>query len=61
MILAGILLSFLGFVISVLSLALTSSVAGRLVLILAGIAMSLFGILGILNKIYLKNAVWNKG
>lgn len=61
MILVGILLSFLGFAISVLSLALTSSVAGRLVLILVGIAMSLFGILGILNKIYLKNAVWNKG
>jgi hypothetical protein len=60
MIFVGVLLAFLGFVISVLSLAVTSSVTGRLVIVLVGMAVSLFGILGILNKAYLKNAIWKK-
>ena len=61
MILVGILVTFLGFAISVLSLAATSSVGGRLVMVLVGLAVSLFGILGVLNKAYLKNAIWKKG
>jgi hypothetical protein len=60
MILVGILLTFLGFIISVLSLAATSSVGGRLAMVLLGLAVSLFGI-GVLNKAYLKNAIWKKG
>ncbi len=61
MILIGLLVTLLGFVISVLSLTLTSSVGGRLVIVLLGIAVSLFGIVGLLNKHYLKNAIWKKG
>jgi hypothetical protein len=61
MILIGILVTFLGFVISVLSLVATSSVGGRMVMVLAGMAVSLFGILRLLNKAYLKNAIWKKG
>jgi cytochrome c biogenesis protein CcdA len=61
MILVGLLLTFLGFVISVLSLAATTSVGGRLVMVVVGLAVSLFGILGVLNKAYLKNAMWKKG
>jgi len=61
MILIGLLVTLLGFVISVLSLTLTSSVGGRLVIVLVGIAVSLFGIMGLLNKHYLKNAIWKKG
>jgi hypothetical protein len=57
----GILLAFLGFVISFFSLAATPSVWARLAMVLAGIAVSLFGILGLLNKAYLKNAIWKKG
>jgi hypothetical protein len=60
MILVGILLTFLGFIISVLSLAATSSLGGRLGMVLLGLAVSLFGI-GVLNKAYLKNAIWKKG
>lgn len=56
----GILLAFLGFVISVGSLAATASVGGRLAMVLAGIAISLFGILGLLNKAYQKEAIWRK-
>jgi hypothetical protein len=36
-------------------------VSGRLVLVLLGLAVSLFGIIGLLNKHYLKNAIWKKG
>ncbi|HKM83543.1 MAG TPA: hypothetical protein VJY15_21605 [Candidatus Acidoferrum sp.] len=61
MILVGILLTLLGFVISVLSLGITSSVGGRLAMVLVGLAVSLFGIMGVLNKAYLKNAIWKKG
>ncbi|HYW65437.1 MAG TPA: hypothetical protein VFB10_01925 [Candidatus Dormibacteraeota bacterium] len=61
MILVGILVTLLGFVISVLSLGVTSSVGGRLAMVLVGLAVSLFGIMGVLNKAYLKNAIWKKG
>lgn len=61
MILIGLLVTLLGFLISLLSLTLTSSVGGRLVLVLLGLAVSLFGIIGLLNKHYLKNAIWKKG
>ena len=60
MILIGILVTLLGFVLSVLSLVLTNSVGGRLVTVLIGLAISLFGIMGLLNKHYLKNAIWKK-
>jgi hypothetical protein len=61
MIFVGILLAILGFVISLLSLAATSSVGGRMALVLVGLAVSLFGILGVLNKAYQKNAIWKRG
>ena len=61
MILVGILLTFFGFVIGVSSLAVTASSGGRLVIVMAGIAVSLFGILAVLNPAYQKNAVWKKG
>lgn len=59
MILIGILVTLLGFVISVFSLALHST-AAQLTVILLGIAVSLYGITGILNKHYVKNAIWKK-
>ena len=61
LILVGLLVTLLGFLISVLSLTLTSSVGGRLVLVLLGLAVSVFGIMGLLNRHYLKNAHWKKG
>jgi hypothetical protein len=60
MILAGILITLLGFVISVLSLTMTSSVGGRMVIVLIGLAVSLTGIIGVINRAYLKNAIWRK-
>lgn len=60
MIYAGILVTLLGFAITVLSLGITSSVNARLLIVLVGIAVSLFGIIGVINKECLKNAIWRK-
>lgn len=60
MILVGIAVTILGFVISVFSLGMTSTVNGRLVAVLAGLAVSLLGIVGIINRAYLKNPIWKR-
>ncbi|HXR77255.1 MAG TPA: hypothetical protein VN737_14855 [Bryobacteraceae bacterium] len=60
MVALGLLLTFLGFLISFLSVALTSSMTGRLVITLIGLAISLFGVIGVLNRAYLKNAIWKR-
>ena len=56
----GIAVTLLGFVLAVLSLAITSSVNGRLIIVLVGMAVSLTGIIGVLNRAFLKNAIWRK-
>lgn len=60
MALAGLVVTLLGFLIAFLSLGMTSSVNARMVMVLVGIAVSLFGILGLINKAYQKNAIWRK-
>jgi len=60
MVFVGILITFLGFVLSLLSLGMTSSVSGRMVMVLLGLAISLTGIIGVINRAYLKNAIWRK-
>jgi cytochrome c biogenesis protein CcdA len=60
MIIAGIVITALGFLMSILSLGITSSVNGRLVMVLGGIAVSLIGIIGVLNRHYLSKAIWRK-
>jgi hypothetical protein len=56
----GLLITLLGFAISFLSLGMTQSVNGRMVMVLVGIAVSLTGILGVINRECLKNAIWRK-
>ncbi len=60
MIIAGVIVTLLGFLISVACLGLTSSVEGRMVMVLLGIAVSLVGIIGVLNRGYLNKAIWRK-
>ena len=60
MVLLGLLVTFLGFVISLMSLNMMSSVNGRLVMVLIGIAVSFGGILGLINPAFMKNANWRK-
>ena len=58
MALAGLVVTFVGFLISAASVGLMSGTGGRLVMVLIGIAVSLFGIMGIINPAYQKDAVW---
>ena len=60
MVIAGLAVTVLGFIVSLASLTLSSSVGGRLGIVLAGLAISLFGIIGLINKAYLKNPIWKK-
>jgi uncharacterized membrane protein YgaE (UPF0421/DUF939 family) len=60
MVIAGLGVTLAGFVLTVASLGLTASNGGRLGLTLVGIAVSLFGILGILNPTYQKAAAWKR-
>ena len=60
MVALGLLITLLGFLIAVFSLGMTSSVNGRLIIVLAGLAISLFGIIGVLNRAYLKNPLWKR-
>jgi hypothetical protein len=56
----GLAITFLGFIISVLSVAMASAVGARMAIVLVGLAISLTGIIGVLNPAYLKNAIWRK-
>ena len=60
MVAIGLLVTVLGFLLSVFSLSMATSVSGRMIMVLAGIAVSLFGIIGLINPAYLKNAIWKK-
>ena len=58
--LVGVVVTFLGFLLAAGSVGLTASTSGRLMLVLAGIVVSLVGIIGLINPAYQKNAVWKK-
>jgi hypothetical protein len=60
MVIVGIIVTVLGFAISVASLGVASAVSGRLIMVLIGIAVSLVGIIGVLNPAFLKDAIWKK-
>ncbi len=60
MVFVGIVITFLGFLLAMLSPGLASGTTGRLILVLAGIAISLTGIIGVINPAYMKNAIWKK-
>jgi hypothetical protein len=54
----GILVALVGWIIPILGVVLTQSTAARFALVVLGIAVSLFAIIGILNKAHLKHAIW---
>ena len=60
MALVGLIVTILGFLVAIASLGITSSVGGRMGLVLAGIAISLVGIIGVLNRSFLSRAIWRK-
>jgi len=60
MVLVGLAVAVLGFIISFMSLSVASDVTTRMIMTLVGIGVSLFGILGLVSKAYLKDAIWKK-
>ena len=56
----GIACTLGGWAIAVTGLFLTSSNIGRALIACIGIAVSLFGSLGVLNGYYLERAIWKK-
>jgi hypothetical protein len=60
MALVGLVITVVGFIIAVASLGMTDSVGGRMVMVLVGTAVSLFGIMGVINQAYMKDAIWKK-
>ncbi len=60
MVAAGLLIMLAGFLLSLLSLTLASAVGVRMALVLLGIAITLFGLIGVLNRAYLKNPLWKR-
>lgn len=60
MTLAGLVVTLAGFLVAASSVGLTTSNGTRLVIVLVGIALSLGGILGMINPAYQKNALWKR-
>src|SRR5689334_13270429 len=56
MALVGLLVTFAGFLLAASSVGLATATGVRLILVLAGIVLSLGGIMGIINPAYQKNA-----
>jgi cytochrome c biogenesis protein CcdA len=60
MAIAGVLVTFLGFLIAFFSLGLTQSVNGRMAMVIVGIIVSVAGIFGLINPVFQKNANWKR-
>jgi len=60
MIIVGVVVTLLGFLVAIASLGITSSVPGRMVLVLAGLAICLVGIIGVLNRHFMGKAIWRR-
>lgn len=56
----GLAVTFLGFVMAFISLGVTDSTAMRMGMVLVGIAVSLFGIMGLLTPAYQKIWIWKR-
>ena len=56
----GLAITLLGFVVAVGSLGITDSNTVRAGIVLTGVAISLVGIMGVLNPAYVKHAIWKK-
>jgi hypothetical protein len=56
----GLAVTFLGFVIAFISLGVTDSTGVRLVMVLVGIGVCLFGIMGVITPAYQKTWIWKR-
>jgi hypothetical protein len=60
MVFLGLVMTVLGFAIAVSGLGAAGSVGARMALALLGIAVSVTGIIGFLNRAYMKHAIWKR-
>ncbi|MGC2196861.1 MAG: hypothetical protein WA628_19460 [Terriglobales bacterium] len=56
--LIGLVMVLAGWLLPVVTLVLAQSTAARMIVSLVGLAISLFGILVVVNKAHLKQAIW---
>lgn len=56
----GLAVTLLGFVIAFVSLGVTESTGGRMGMVLAGIVVSLIGIIGVITPDYQKRWIWKR-
>jgi hypothetical protein len=56
----GTAVTFLGFVIAFISLGVTDSTGIRMAMVLVGIVVSLFGIMGVITPAYQKTWIWKR-
>jgi hypothetical protein len=56
----GLAVAFLGFMIAFSSLGLAESTGARMGLVLAGIAVTLVGIMGVIVPAYQKTWIWKR-
>lgn len=54
----GLVVALCGLLITLLSLSTALGVGIRLAIVLAGIALSLVGIVGLINSAYVSKAIW---
>jgi len=54
----GLLLALAGWLIPIVTVVLTQSTAVRMIVSILGIAIILVGVLVVLNKAHLKEAIW---
>ena len=54
----GLLVVLVGWLLPIVGITMTQSTSVRFVLTVVGIAVTLFGIFGVLNKFHLKSAIW---
>ncbi len=60
MMFVGLAVTFLGFVIAFISLGVTDSTGVRMGMVLAGIVVSLVGIMGVITPAYQKTWIWKR-
>ena len=60
MAIAGLAVTLAGFLVAASSVGIATATSARLVLVLIGIALSLGGIMGLINPAYQKNAPWKR-
>ena len=56
----GLAVTLLGFVIAFASLGVTESTGGRMGMVLAGIVVTLIGIIGVIVPAYQKEWIWKR-